>query len=114
MVAAPCLRFAQAALWKGQAPQSTTGVARFSDSHCQLSNWRAGIMAISSTGSESSPEMISRRRSGAVGSSPASSRSAVPSAEGSVALYPSASTAPTSTSGSTAAGSYRTVARSVA
>ena len=35
MVAAPCRRLAQAARWNGQAPQTTTGAARVSDSHCQ-------------------------------------------------------------------------------
>ena len=35
IVAAPCRRLVQAALWNGQAPQTTTGAARVSDSHCQ-------------------------------------------------------------------------------
>ena len=69
IVAVACLRFAQAARWNGHAPQITTGVASCSASHCQLSNWSAGIIDISSTGSASSAEMSSRRRSGAVGSS---------------------------------------------
>ena len=52
IVAVACLRFAQAARWNGQAPQSTTGVASCSDSHCQLSNCSAGIIDIASTGSD--------------------------------------------------------------
>jgi hypothetical protein len=35
MVAVACLRLAQAALWSGHAPHSTTGVASCSTSHCQ-------------------------------------------------------------------------------
>ncbi len=79
IVAVACLRFSQAALWNGQAPQSTTGVASWSESHCQLSNCSGSIIASSSTGSESSAETIRRRRSGAVGSSSTSSGSAVAS-----------------------------------
>ena len=51
IVAVPWRRFAQAARWNGQAPQSTTGVAKLSASHCQLSNCSAGIIETSSTGS---------------------------------------------------------------
>ena len=40
------------------------GVASCSASHCQLSNCSAGIIEISSTGSDSSALTISRRRSG--------------------------------------------------
>jgi uncharacterized membrane protein YGL010W len=35
MVAVPCLRFAQAALWKGHAPHTITGAAKASEAHCQ-------------------------------------------------------------------------------
>ena len=35
MVAVPCRRLVQAARWNGHAPQTTTGAARVSDSHCQ-------------------------------------------------------------------------------
>ena len=35
MVAAPWRRFCQAALWNGQPAHSTTGVASWSESHCQ-------------------------------------------------------------------------------
>src|SRR5918997_801699 len=58
IVAAPCLRLAQAALWNGQAPQSTTGVARLSDSHCQLSNCSAGTIAMNSTGIDGADELL--------------------------------------------------------
>ncbi len=68
MVAVPCLRLAQAARWNGNAPHSTTGVARLSDSHCQLSNCRAGIIDSSSVGTESSAVICRRVRSAAVGS----------------------------------------------
>ena len=76
IVAAPCLRFAHAALWNGHAAHSTTGVTRFSDSHWKLSNCSAGIIAISSTGTDSTAAKISRRRSGAVSSGSASVGSA--------------------------------------
>ena len=65
IVALPCRRFVHAARWNGQPPHSTTGVARLSASHCQLSNCSAGIIETSSTGSDSSAETISRVRSGA-------------------------------------------------
>ena len=54
IVAAPCRRFAHAALWNGHAAHSTTGVTRFSDSHWKLSNCSAGIIASSSAGTDSS------------------------------------------------------------
>jgi hypothetical protein len=69
IVAVPCLRFCQAALWNGHAPHSTTGVASCSDSHCQLSNCSAGIIDIASTGIESRALTIRRRRRAAAGSS---------------------------------------------
>ena len=72
IVAVPWRRLAHAARWNGHAPQMTTGVARFSASHCQLSNCSAGIIETSSTGSESSAETISRKRSGAVSSTSSS------------------------------------------
>ena len=50
MVAAPWRRLAHAARWNGSAPHTTTGAANVSDSHCQLLNCRAGIMAMASTG----------------------------------------------------------------
>jgi hypothetical protein len=35
IVDAPWRRLVHAALWNGHAPQTTTGAARVSDSHCQ-------------------------------------------------------------------------------
>ena len=55
-------RFFQAARWNGQrAPEHDRASRAASDSHCQLSNCSAGIIAISSTGSDSD----ARRRSAA-------------------------------------------------
>lgn len=65
MVAAPCRALVQAALWKGRAPQTTTGAARVSESHCQLSNWRAGTMESRTTGRARAAETSSRWRSAA-------------------------------------------------
>ncbi len=42
----------------------TTGAARVSDSHCQLSNWRAGTIESSTTGTLSTALTSSRSRSG--------------------------------------------------
>ena len=56
MVAAPCRRLAHAARWNGQPPQTTTGAARVSESHCQYSNWSAGTIAIATTGTVSTAE----------------------------------------------------------
>ena len=69
MVAVPCRRFVNAARWNGHAPQTTTGAARVSDSHCQLVNCSAGIIAIAITGTVSASEISNRCRSDAVGSS---------------------------------------------
>ncbi len=66
MVAAPCRALVQAARWKGSAPQTTTGAASVRESHCQLSNWRAGTIASSTTGTERVSETSSRCRSAAV------------------------------------------------
>ena len=96
IVAAPCLRFAQAAVWNGQAPQSTTGVASVERQPLPVRRTGArGPSTAAAPAATAAAETISRRRSGAVGSS-ASSGSAVRSAAGSVALYPTASTAPNS------------------
>jgi hypothetical protein len=35
MVAAPCRRFAHAALWNGHAAHTSTGAARVREIHCQ-------------------------------------------------------------------------------
>ena len=50
MVAARWRRLTQAARWNGKAPHTTTGEARVSDSHCQLSNCRAGTMDMARPG----------------------------------------------------------------
>ncbi len=76
IVAVACLRFAHAARWNGRAPQTTTGAASVSDSHCQLSNCSGGIIAIASTGSVSASEISSRCRSAAVSSSGSAGASA--------------------------------------
>jgi len=68
IVAVACRAFAHAARWNGRAPQTTTGAASVSDSHCQLSNCSGGTIAISRTGSVSAIDTSSRRRSGAVSS----------------------------------------------
>jgi hypothetical protein len=68
IVAVAWRRFAHAARWNGHAPQTTTGVASWSASHCQFSNCSGGIIESTRTGSVSAAEMTSRRRSGAVGS----------------------------------------------
>ena len=78
IVAAPCLRLAQAALWNGHAAHSTTGVTRFSDSHWKLSNCSAGTIASASAGSDSSAASSTRRRSAAIASCSPSAGSAVP------------------------------------
>jgi hypothetical protein len=85
IVAAPCLRFAQVAWWNGHAPHSTTGVTRFSESHCQLSNCRAGIIAISRTGTDSAAEISARRRSGPSSSDSSGSGATASGADGGTA-----------------------------
>jgi len=90
IVEEPCRRFVQAALWKGRPPQTTTGAASVSDSHCQLSNWRDGI--------------IDRRITGTARVSDTSRRCRRPLSSGSVSL-PSSSRASLSETGSTRAGS---------
>ena len=63
IVAAPCRRLVQAARWNGPPPQTTTGAARASDSHCQYANCSAGTIAIATTGTVSAAETSSRCRS---------------------------------------------------
>ncbi|MFK4543027.1 hypothetical protein RKD29_002623 [Streptomyces tendae] len=71
MVAAPCRRPVQAARWKGSPPHTTTGAARVSESHCQLSNWSAGTIASRTTGAARRTETTRRcRRADSSGSSP--------------------------------------------
>ena len=88
IVAAPCLRLAHAALWKGQAAHSTTGVTRFSDSHWKLSNCSAGTIESTSAGTESSAASSTRPRSAAIASSspPPCASVAAGSDDGSVAV----------------------------
>ncbi len=64
IVDVPWRRLVHAALWNGYAPHTTTGAARVSDSHCQLSNCSAGAIAIAITGTVSSAEMTRRCRQG--------------------------------------------------
>ncbi len=84
MVAAPCRRLVQAARWKGSAPQTTTGAARVSESHCQWSNCRGGTIASSTTGRASTAETVSRSRRavspGSAGAAPGPPGPSVPSA----------------------------------
>ncbi len=68
MVAARWRRLTQAARWKGQAPHSTTGVARASDTHCHRSNCSPGIMARATTGTVRALHTASRARRGPVAS----------------------------------------------
>ena len=70
IVAVARRRLAHAARWNGRAPQTTTGAASVSESHCQFVNCSGGTIASTKTGSASTAETISRRRSSAV-SSPA-------------------------------------------
>ena len=83
IVTAPWRRFCQAAWWKGQPAQRTTGTASCSESHCQFSNCSGSIIESSRTGSESAAAKISRRRRSSVGSAAATSPS--PSSSGSEA-----------------------------
>ena len=85
MVAAPCRALVQAARWNGAPPQTTTGAARVSDSHCQYSNCSAGIIAIAITGTVSAVATSSRRRSDVAGSATCSG-SAVAGGWGSAAV----------------------------
>ena len=110
IVAVPWRRLAHAARWNGKAPHTTTGAASVSDSHCQLSNCRAGIIASSSTGTASTVETISRWRSAV---SSWSSRSwpwswADAGGSGSDAVYPVFSTSSMSTRGSSDGGALTT------
>ncbi len=62
IVAVPCRRLVQAALWNGQPAYTTTGAASVSDNHCQYVNCSAGIIAIATTGTLSTTAVISRSR----------------------------------------------------
>ena len=54
-----------AARWNGQAPQIATGEARANESHCQLRNCSAGIIASTTTGTVRTVETSKRCRSDA-------------------------------------------------
>jgi len=83
IVAAPCFRFIHAARWNGHAPHTTTGAARVSESHCQLSNCSAGIIAMSTTGTVRAVDTRSRCRRSAVGSTvPSPADAALPASGG--------------------------------
>ena len=89
MVAAPCRAFVQAARWKGSPPQTTTGAARVSESHCQLSNWSAGTIARRITGTARAAETTRRlRRAVSSGSSPSAAETSSRGGAGSSAVYP--------------------------
>ncbi|CAB4759031.1 unannotated protein [freshwater metagenome] len=74
MVTARWRAFIRAARWIGQAPQTTTGAASVSESHCQKSNCRTGIIARTTTGTVSALQMISRARSAPAGEVSTASR----------------------------------------
>ena len=103
IVVAACRRLSHAARWNGQAPHTTTGVASVSDAHCQASNWSAGTIASSTTGTVSSAETTSRCCRRASSGSASSSGSATPASAGagSAAAYPAAETAASRSSGVT-------------
>jgi hypothetical protein len=89
MVAAPCRAFVQAARWKGRPPQTTTGAARVSESHCQLSNCRAGTIARRITGTARTAETARRRpRADSSGSSSSVAEVSSRGGAGSSAVYP--------------------------
>ena len=75
MLASAWRRFFQAVMWNGQADQIVTGVASTSTTHCQLRNWSAGIIEISSTGTPSAMATMSRRWRSAMRASAGSARS---------------------------------------
>ena len=62
IVAAPWRRFFTAALWNGQAPQTTTGPDSANANHCQLGNCSAGMTDISTTGLVKTVETSKRWR----------------------------------------------------
>ncbi len=89
MVAAPCRAFVQAARWNDSPPQTTTGAARVSESHCQLSNCSAGTMASRTTGTARAAETTRRRRSAdSSGSASSAAGASSRGGAGSSAVYP--------------------------
>jgi hypothetical protein len=100
IVEVPCRRLTQAARWKGQAPQTTTGAANVRESHCQLSNCHGETIASRITGTVRTADTSTRSRQGRLGSSSSTAVSAPSScAAGSVAAYPACATVSTSCSG---------------
>ena len=77
MVAARCRALTSAARWNGHAPQTATGAASASDSHCQFRNCSAGAIASTTTGTARTSETSKRCRNPAIssgsGTGPASS-----------------------------------------
>ena len=76
-------------------PQTTTGVARVSDAHCQSSNWRAGTIAISDDRDgeqrgDDQPLLQPRPARGR--RRPSGSGVGLPAGAGSAAAYPAAAT----------------------
>ncbi len=97
MVEAPWRRLVHAALWNGQAPHTTTGAARVSDSHCQWVNCSAGTIATAMTGALRTAETTSRcrrPRTWSSGAGPFARSASVPACGGggSSAVYPVFST----------------------
>jgi hypothetical protein len=114
MVAAPWRAFTAAARWKGQAPQTATGDARVSASHCQFVNCRAGTIESTTTGRARAALTRVRWRRASTSAARASAAPAVePSAAsagdaggaGTVAPYPAAATVAMSASTSGTTGS---------
>jgi hypothetical protein len=98
IVAVPCRAFTGAARWKRRPETKTTGVARASATHSQPPNCSGGIIAIAVSGPVRTAARRSARRS---------ERAEPPVACSwrRAARYPAASTAPTSSSRGTRAGS---------
>ena len=104
IVVAACRRLSHAARWNGQAPHTTTGVASVSDAHCQASNWSAGTIDSSTTGTVSSAETTSRccsRASSGSASVVGLGDGSASVGAGSAAAYPAAETAASRSSGVT-------------
>ena len=60
MVVAPCLRFTQAARWKPNPHQNTTGRVSARQTHCQAGNCSAGVMDSTMTGRPSTTAPMRR------------------------------------------------------
>jgi hypothetical protein len=86
MVAAPCRRLVQAALWNGQPPHTTTGAVSTRHSHCQYRNWAGGTIDSTTTGTASTSDTSSRCRRDAVGSASAAGSDAAAGGAGTSAV----------------------------